>query len=179
MNTFVALRRSFDYPRAPMTAVDTPWRRRAGAGLLALYAAAVLFSGFAWPLGHGDRALWPFNRAWWMFHREDGYYYLLRFAVLYDDGRRDEADLDPWFTWPASSSTRRYTELSRDPATLRAFVRYLCLRHNRDARPADHWRAISISDTSYRQTRGRRVPFRQVPWPEQRVNEILHDEPCP
>lgn len=161
------------------TMTDTPLRRRAGAAILLAYAAAVVFSGFAWPLNHGNLSLWPFNRAWWMFHREDGNYYLLRFAVLYADGRRDEADFDPWFTWPASAASRRYHELSRDPATLRAFVRYACARHNRTAPPRDRWTAVSVSDTVYRQTRGRRVPFRQVPWPEQRVNEILHDEPCP
>lgn len=161
------------------TAADTPLRRRLGAALLAAYVGVVAFSGLAWPLNHGDLALWPFNRAWWMFHREDGSYYLLRFAVRYDDGRRDEADFDRWFTWPASACTRRYHEIGRDPATLRAFVRYACARHNREAAPRDRWRAVSVTETVYRQTRGRRVPLRQVPWPEQRVSELLHDEPCP
>lgn len=161
------------------TAADTPLRRRLGAALLAAYVGAVVFSGLAWPLNHGDLALWPFNRAWWMFHREDGNYYFLRFAVLYGDGRRDEADFDRWFTWPASACTRRYHEIARDPATLRAFVRHACARHNGEAAPRDRWWAVSVTETVYRQTRGRRVPFRQVPWPDQRVSELLHDEPCP
>lgn len=158
--------------------VATPRHQLAGRALLALFVVAVVGSGLAWPLDHGGLALWPFNRGWWMFHREDGRYYHLRFAVMLPDGSRDEADIDRWFTYPASESTRRYDEVSRDPATLRALVRYLCARHNRDAPPARRWVAVTVTDTSWPQTRGRRVPLAATPWPDQRVVEHLHDEPC-
>lgn len=154
-------------------------RRRVGTLLLATYVVVVGVSGFAWPLGHGDVAVWLLTRSWFMFHREDGYNYHLRFAVMFPDGRRDEADVDRWFAWPASQTTRRYDELSRDTATLRALVRFLCGRHNHDARSNERWIAITVTDTAWPAKRGRRVSLAETPWPEQRVTEYLHDEPCP
>lgn len=156
-----------------------PTRRHMSLSLLAVYVLVVGVSGFAWPLGHGDVAVWLLTRSWFMFHREDGYNYHLRFAVMLPDGSRDEADIDRYFAWPASQTTRRYDEVSRDPATLRALVRYLCARHNRDARAEQRWVAITVTDTMWYQKRGRRVSLAATPWPEQRVTEHLHDEPCP
>jgi len=161
------------------TAEVSPLKRRVGALLLVAYITVVCVSGFAWPLGYGGASVWPFNRGWWMFHREDGFYYHLRFAVLYADGRRDEADPDRWFQWPASEATRRYDEVSRDRDTLRALVAYLCRKHNADAPPAERWRAVTVTDTGWRQTLGRRVSYRATPFGDLRINELLADEPCP
>jgi hypothetical protein len=158
---------------------NTHSRTRLGAVLLGVYLVCVVPSGFAWPLGYGQYALWPFCRAWWMFSRDDGKYYHLRFAVKFADGRRDEADPDRWFVYPASESTRRYDELGRGAPTLRKLVRYLCTQHNTRAAVSERWTAITVTDTSWAQTVGRRVSYRETPFVDLHVNDLLVDEPCP
>ncbi len=157
---------------------DGPTRRALGAAILAAYVAAVAWSAYVGPLGHGGDAVWPFNRNWWMFHRESGRFQHLRFIALFDDGRRDEVSLDGWFTFKASRATLRYDELSRDVSTMRDLARWACARHNRSAAPADRWRALSISDTTWPQTAGRRVPFAEVPYGARSEVSIVYEEPC-
>ncbi len=157
---------------------DGPSRRALSAALLALFVAAVAVSARAGPLGRGGNAVWPFNRSWWMFHQESGRYVHLRLVALFTDGRRDEVSLDRWFTFPASRATRRYDELPRDRDTMTALLRWACAKHNREAPAADRWRALSVSDTSWPQTRGRRVPFESVPYASRRETDIVFEEPC-
>ncbi|MFO0647853.1 MAG: hypothetical protein U0326_16560 [Polyangiales bacterium] len=157
---------------------DGPLRRALGAAILTAYAVAVGVSAFAGPLGYGGNAIWPFNRNWWMFHRESGRFQHLRFIALFDDGRRDEVSLDAWFTFRPSRATLRYDELSRDLSTMRDLARWACAKHNRDASPNDRWRALSISDTSWAQTEGLRVPFAEVPYGARAEVSIVFEEPC-
>jgi hypothetical protein len=154
-------------------------RRIVGTLLLVAYAATVVVSGFAWPLGRGDLSAWPFNRSWWMFHHESGNFYHLRFYAVTPDGRRNEVSLDDHFRWPASQSTRRYDEIARDPASLRSLVLWACQNHNRTAAPNDRWRTLLVIDAVWRQTPGVRRPYRDVPDAERRETVLLNDEPCP
>lgn len=154
-------------------------RRRAGVALLAAYLVAVGVSALAGPLGGRTTAVWPFNRAWWMFHAESGRAHHLRVIAQFDDGRRDEVDLAPWFAWAASRRTLRYDELPRDLDTLRAFTAWACARHNRDAAATDRWRALSVSDTVWPHARGVWKSHADAPYAERRETDILFDEPCP
>ena len=156
-----------------------PLRRLAGAALLAGYAAAVGASALAGPLGVGGAAVWPFNRAWWVFSAESGRAHRLRVIARFDDGRRDEVDLAPWFAWPASRRTLRYDELPRDEGTLRALAAWACARHNREAPAAERWSALSVSDTSWPHARGAWRTLAEAPYAERREVDVLFDEPCP
>lgn len=147
--------------------------------VLAVYLAVVIFSGFAWPLGHGDLAVFPFYRAWFMFHREDGWYYHITLEALRDDGQREPVAMDRWFAWPASESTRRYDEIQRRPALLTALADYVCAQHNRDARPGARYIEITLTDNAWPQTRGTRVPFEDVPRARQRGTLYVRNHPCP
>lgn len=158
---------------------DGPLRRALGAVILAGYVVAVGVSARVGPLGYRGSAVWPFNRNWWMFHRESGRFQHLRFIALFGDGRRDEVSLDAWFRVRPSRATLRYDELSRDPNTLRDLARWACARHNREAPAADRWRALSISDTSWPQTVGQRLRFEDVPYGARTEVTIVWEEPCP
>jgi hypothetical protein len=155
-----------------------PIQRRAGLALLGVYVAVVAMSGFAWPLGRGHLSVFPFNRGWWMFHREDGYLYHLRFSAVRADGRLDEVDMERWFRWQASPRTRRYDETTRDRAPLRRLVAWICNAHNRESVGSNRWQAITVTDTVWFQTRGKRVSYAETPSDKLRVTTLLDTEPC-
>lgn len=157
---------------------DGPLRRALGAAALLAFAWAVGVSARAGPFGRGGNAVWPFNRAWWMFHQESGASQHLRVIALFEDGRRDEVSLDPWFTAPASSATRRYDELPRDASVMRDLARWACAKHNRDAAAADRWRALSISDVTWPGARGRRVTLAEAPYASRREVDLVFEAAC-
>ena len=97
----------------------------------------------------------------------------------FEDGRRDEVDLAPWFAWPASRRTLRYDELPRDEGTLRALSAWACARHNGDAPAAERWVALSVSDVSWPHVRGAWRTLAEAPYAERRETDIAFDEPCP
>lgn len=156
-----------------------PLHRRGWRIALLAYAFAVIYSGFSWPLGHGDKAIFPFYRAWFMFHNEDGWYYHLTLEALREDGQREPVDMDRWFEWNASEASKRYDEIKRTPENLRALLRYVCTQQNRTAPPGHGYVQITLIDNVWRQTRGRRVPFSEVPRSQQRGTIYLRDTPCP
>jgi hypothetical protein len=127
-------------------------RTRAANALLIVYALAVVYSGFAYPLNYG-RGFWPFNRDWFMFSYESGYDYELQALGETDQGLV-AMDITPYFQISVASRGNRFQEVPRDVNTMRRLAQYLCGKF--------HVKSMTINEFTWRRPAGRRYTRQEV-----------------
>jgi hypothetical protein len=149
----------------PRSTQSTARTRRAwpAAILAAIAAGTVLWSGFACAAGRWDLSLWPWNRGWYMFSRDDGRAYHLEITGRLEDGSTTALDLGRWFRREAAFDSSRGNEVDRSPASLHALAMYTARRHNATAPPGRRVVAVTVNDLSWPRQPGRRERFADVP----------------
>lgn len=122
-------------------------------GVLAVFLACVIYSGFAYPLNYGD-GMWPFNRDWFMFSSDDGYDFELQAEARFKDGSVSLLDVSQRFQFVIGSSNR-FQEVARDEASMNSLAKYLCEKFQIEQ--------VSIRDLSWMRATGRRRTLKDIP----------------
>jgi hypothetical protein len=167
-------------PEGEGPAAQCSSKHRSAWGLvLVAFCLTVLMSGFATPLGDYRRSLWPWNRAWFMFSWNPGTLSELKLVGRLQDGHESELDMKRWFRYEAGANSPRFNEIGRDPDALRRLVHYVCRRHDEAAGDDFKLVAVTVSEVTWPQERGRRRLYEDLAEYERTGTIYLLDEPCP
>lgn len=101
--------------------------------ILAAYLVTVIFSGFAYPLGHFDWAIWPWRNTWFMFSYSAQHLVKMEAYGKLEDGRQVQINLDKWFRYPVAFETARYNEMPRLEKSMKRQAQYVCEQYNHEA----------------------------------------------
>lgn len=141
--------------------------RQLGTLWFCIWLCVILVSGFAYPLGRSDWAIWPWNQSWFMFYRgSGGKRYYLHVSGVDANGKAANVSLDQFFKYTAAFGSNRPNEMTRDPVALQRLASFVCRKYNENAASDKQLSRITVIDSSWTDMPGQRRYMYQVP-PEQ------------
>ena len=120
----------------------------------------MLISGFAWPLGKFQYALWPWKQNYFMFHFGSNRGYKMVIVGRLRGGKVVPLPVDRIFGYQVASGAKRYDEIPRTDAALERLARYV-YRRTRETEPAKAavLDKVFIIEASWPLVKGKRVLF--------------------